>query len=126
MRAVFTSIAVAIATFFATSASAEVYSCHIGKPSYCFKYGGNLCEQWNNAPGKPAAFAKWTAACLDCHNAIPTCLGNKRPLSTAPPMHKLQHQMARLHEAHRPPLLAQPSNARLITPAALQPGSDGR
>ena len=84
MRAVFTSIAVAIATFFATSASAEVYSCHIGKPSYCFNYGGNLCEQWNNAPGKPAACAKWTAACLDCLNAIPTCLGNKRPLSTAP------------------------------------------
>ena len=55
MRAVFTSIVVAIVAFAAHPASAEVYSCHIGKPSYCFKYGGNFCEQWNNAPDKPAA-----------------------------------------------------------------------
>ena len=67
-----------------TTAGAEVYKCRIGKPTYCFKYGGNLCEQWNNAPNKPAACEKWTAACLDCHVAIPQCLGNVRPMSDAP------------------------------------------
>ena len=67
-----------------TSASAEVYSCRIGKPSYCFKYGGHLCEMWNNAPNKPAACAKWTSACVDCHNDIPTCLGHTRPLGNTP------------------------------------------
>lgn len=65
-------------------AHAEVYRCQIGKPSYCFKYGGNLCQQWNRAPNAAAACEKWTAACLDCHTAIPDCLGNKRPPSTAP------------------------------------------
>ena len=84
------AILIAVATFMSASvtagetAGAEVYQCRIGKPSYCFKYGGNLCEQWNNAPDKPAACERWTAACLDCHVAIPKCLGNVRPMSDAP------------------------------------------
>jgi hypothetical protein len=65
-------------------ASAEVYSCQIGKPSYCFKYGEGRCPILNTVPNKAAACTNWTRACIDCHTAIPTCLGNKRPLSTAP------------------------------------------
>ena len=66
------------------AAAEEVYKCHIGKPSYCFKYGGNLCEKWNNVPNAKAACEKWTAACLDCHATIPECLGHIRPPSSSP------------------------------------------
>lgn len=81
---VFSLITILSALLAPPACAEEVYRCHIGKPSYCFKYGGHLCEMWNNAPDKPAACAKWTSACLDCHNEIPVCLGNKRPLSNAP------------------------------------------
>ena len=72
-----------MAAALSSPAGAEVYRCHIGKPSYCFKYGGHLCEMWNNAPNKPAACAKWSSACIDCHNEIPTCLGHVRPPSNS-------------------------------------------
>ena len=85
MSAIRLTILLLLAAFTASPAAAEeVYKCHIGKPSYCFKYGGNLCEKWNNVPNAKAACEKWTAACIDCHNAIPDCLGNKRPLSNNP------------------------------------------
>jgi len=80
-------LAISLAGFaltLASPASAEAFSCHIGKPSYCFKYGGGLCEKWNNAPDKPASCEKWTAGCIDCHNNIPDCLGNRRPPSDSP------------------------------------------
>lgn len=64
----------------ATVASAQAPSCHIGKPSYCGKYGGAICEKTNSK----AACIKWTAACGACHAEIPRCLGNKRPASTSP------------------------------------------
>ena len=89
MRTCVLSCIAALIALLAMPASApakaeEAHSCHIGKPSYCFKYGGHLCRMWNNALDKPAACAKWTSACLDCHSDIPTCLGNQRPLSSAP------------------------------------------
>lgn len=58
---------------------AAAYQCHIGKPSYCFKYGGDRCEKWNSAKNKKAACQAWTSACIDCHTAIPECLGHTRP-----------------------------------------------
>jgi len=67
----------------ALPAAAETFSCHIGKPSYCAKYGA-LCLKWNNASNKPAACEKWTVGCFDCHNEIPSCLGNHRPPSGNP------------------------------------------
>ncbi len=84
MKPILALILIALCALPAAAHAEEGYRCHIGKPSYCFKYGGHLCEQWNNAPDKPAACANWTAACIDCHNEIPACLGNVRPLSTAP------------------------------------------
>ncbi len=64
-------------------ATAEVYACRIGKPSYCFKYGGTRCEQTNFATNKSTACQKWTSACIDCHNEIPDCFGRTRPSSTS-------------------------------------------
>jgi hypothetical protein len=66
------------------AAQAEVYRCRIGKPSYCFKYGGNLCEKWNKRPDAPAACQKWTQACLTCHEQIPACLGRQSTPSSSP------------------------------------------
>lgn len=60
-------------------AHAQSPSCHIGKPSYCFKYGGEICEKVN-ARGKDAC-PTWTKACIDCHTAISECFGHKRPLA---------------------------------------------
>lgn len=79
------SALIALAAFFVLPTMAGAQNlCRIGKPSYCFKYGQAICERENTAPDKAAACQSWTAACLDCHNAIPTCLGNKRPASDAP------------------------------------------
>lgn len=58
-------------------AHAEVYGCQIGKPSYCFKYGGTLCQQWNTTTDNKSACEAWTGACLDCHGAISGCLGTQ-------------------------------------------------
>ena len=85
MRPLLACLIFALATLAAPhTASAEVYACHIGKTSYCFKYGGTRCEQTNTAPNKAAACQKWTSACIDCHNEIPACLGHKRPPSDSP------------------------------------------
>lgn len=73
-----------VAAFMPLIAAAEPISCHIGKPSYCFKYGGSLCESWNTQQDAPSACAKWTAACIDCHNEIPECLGHHRPDAESP------------------------------------------
>jgi hypothetical protein len=62
------------------TAHAQGASCHIGKPSYCGKYGGAICEKTNSK----AVCAKWTAACAACHAAIPACLSNKRPPASSP------------------------------------------
>ena len=58
-------------------ASAEIYACHIGKPSYCFKYGQGLCEKWNRFGDVADNCARWTNACLACHENIPACLGRR-------------------------------------------------
>lgn len=79
MRTAVATMHMLVAALAALPATAEEYKCHIGKPSYCFKYGGNLCEKWNKVPDTTAACMKWTAACVDCHAAIPDCLGNHRP-----------------------------------------------
>ena len=55
-----------------------VARCLIGKPSYCFKYGGTLCEKGNSKKNAKAACARWAEGCLACHNAVPTCLNNNR------------------------------------------------
>lgn len=85
MRHMLAGLILSIITFAAAApASAEVYACHIGKTSYCFKYGQGRCEKTNSARDKAAACEKWTAACLDCHAEIPVCLGHKRPQSDNP------------------------------------------
>ncbi len=63
---------------------AETYSCHVGKPSYCFKYGEALCEKWNARADAASACAKWMEACLTCDADIPDCLGGRRPPSDSP------------------------------------------
>ena len=55
-----------------------VARCMIGKPSYCLKYGGTLCEKGTTKKNAKAACAKWTEGCLTCHSAVPTCLNNNR------------------------------------------------
>lgn len=55
--------------------------CRIGKPSYCFKYGGSRCLEINAVPNRTAACADWTEACLECHRDIPDCFGKVRPLA---------------------------------------------
>lgn len=55
--------------------------CRIGKPSYCFKYGGFRCRKQNSVPNAEATCAAWTEACLDCHRDIPECFGSVRPLA---------------------------------------------
>jgi hypothetical protein len=69
------TMAGAFSVTWAGTAQAQTASCHIGKPSYCGKYGGTICEKTNSK----VACAKWTAACGKCHATIPSCLGNKRP-----------------------------------------------
>lgn len=65
-------------------ASAQTFGCQIGKPSYCFKYGGALCEKWNARADASSACVRWTKACIDCHGKIPDCLGHRRPPSDSP------------------------------------------
>jgi len=85
MRALLAVLILALAPVtWPAPASGQVYACHIGKTSYCFKYGQGRCDKVNNAPNKAAACAKWTSACLDCHAQIPVCLGHKRPQSDNP------------------------------------------
>lgn len=55
-----------------------VARCVIGKISYCGKYGGALCERSNSSPSAKADCARWTRACLACHNEMPGCLGGTR------------------------------------------------
>lgn len=50
--------------------------CKIGRPAYCFKHGGTLCEKTNETNAVGACNA-WTSACLECHEAISACLGNR-------------------------------------------------
>ena len=57
---------------------AVVARCNIGKPSYCFKYGGSLCEKGNKKKNAKAECAKWTEGCMACHGAIPRCLDGTR------------------------------------------------
>ena len=70
--------------FLAHPAGAQVYGCNLGKPSYCGKYGGDLCRRWNNAPDVAVACAKWAQACAVCHAEIAACVGHRRPLSDEP------------------------------------------
>ncbi len=78
MRSVLTFIAVAFAAFLSPQfADAQSPSCHIGKPSYCFKYGGSICQK-SNPKGKASCDA-WAGACIDCDSAIAECLDHKRP-----------------------------------------------
>jgi hypothetical protein len=56
--------------------------CKIGRPAYCFKHGGTLCEKTNTTNAVGACNA-WTSACLDCHEAIGACLGNRIQLRSA-------------------------------------------
>ncbi len=58
--------------------------CRIGKPSYCFKYGGSRCLATNAVPKREAACESWTEACLECHRDIPDCFGKVRPLAGTP------------------------------------------
>lgn len=67
---------------FSVPVYAEGIRCHIGKMSYCAKYGGSRCEKTNSAGA--AACAKWENGCYDCHNDIPACLHNVRPDSESP------------------------------------------
>ena len=62
-------------------ANAEEESCFIGKPSYCFKYGGTRCEENTTVPNKTAACSEWTDSCLACHAEIPRCLGRNERTS---------------------------------------------
>jgi hypothetical protein len=61
----------------------RVPACRIGKPSYCYKYGGTRCPKLNTLGGTPekieANCEAWTGACLACHGEIPDCLGKPRP-----------------------------------------------
>jgi hypothetical protein len=77
-------IATGAAPVRAAPASPEVSSCQIGKPSYCFKYGEGRCPALNKVPNRLAQCKSWTKACLECHTAIPNCIGSRRPLSNAP------------------------------------------
>ena len=60
------------------------FGCRIGKPSYCFKYGGSRCLATNTVPKREAACEAWTEACLECHRDIPDCFGKVRPLAGTP------------------------------------------
>jgi hypothetical protein len=64
----------------AQSRAAEpvVARCVIGKPSYCFKYSGTLCEKGNTKKNKKGECNAWGQGCLACHNDVPTCLGGTR------------------------------------------------
>ncbi len=73
-----------IAAALSAPASALEHLCHIGKPSYCFKYGQMFCLKDNTLPDRQQACADWTAACLQCHGFIPQCLGGTRPPQSAP------------------------------------------
>ncbi len=55
------------------AAPAEVHACARGKPSYCFKYGGNRCKKSNAAADATTACAKWVEYCLDCQTGIHAC-----------------------------------------------------
>jgi hypothetical protein len=68
----------ALITLFGSVAVAQdsATKCKIGRPAYCYKHGGTFCETTNttNAVG---ACSAWTNACLECHEAISACLGNR-------------------------------------------------
>ncbi len=70
----------------ASSASAQpatdAYTCRIGKPSYCHKYGVGRCPLLNNRADGTAACERWTVACFDCHDRGMACR-NDRKLTTA-------------------------------------------
>lgn len=68
------------ARYAATPAPSEpvVNRCVIGKISYCEKYGGSRCESGNSSPQAKADCARWTRACVACHNEMPSCLGGTR------------------------------------------------
>jgi hypothetical protein len=53
--------------------------CQVGKISYCAKYGRSLCIRHNDAADPTSACTAWEQACVECHTAIPTCFGAKRP-----------------------------------------------
>jgi hypothetical protein len=57
--------------------------CKIGRPAYCYKHGGTVCEKYNTTNAVQACSA-WTSACLDCDTAVSACLGNRVRLRSAP------------------------------------------
>lgn len=66
----------------AGEAAAREGQCRIGRPSYCDKYGGTVCEK-SNALGA-AACERWHAACFRCHQRIDDCTGGNRLSSASP------------------------------------------
>lgn len=83
---------VTLLALLALTQAAMAQSCQVGKISYCFKYGQSICEQGNTSADKVEACKKWTAACVDCHNAIPTCFGGKRPPGASPVCSKCREE----------------------------------
>jgi hypothetical protein len=68
----------ALGTATAAAQTADA-TCRIGKPSYCYKYGGSLCQTRNSRGLGSGVCDSWTSACLECHAEIPACLGAGRP-----------------------------------------------
>jgi hypothetical protein len=66
-----------------TQPQASGAKCKIGRPAYCFKYSGTLCEQ-SNTTNAVGACAAWGNACLQCHEATAACLGNRVRLRSEP------------------------------------------
>jgi hypothetical protein len=60
--------------------------CRIGRPAYCFKYGGLVCSKRTDIGPKRRErnCGLWTDACLDCHREIPGCLGVPRMPASNP------------------------------------------
>jgi hypothetical protein len=84
--------------------SAEPYRCRIGKPSYCFKYGGVRCARAN--PKGVDGCAEWRAACLACHAELPACLDHGQVKAGTPRCTHCEHEweacMNKADAAHWP------------------------
>jgi hypothetical protein len=54
----------------------STHKCKIGRPAYCLKYGGTVCDKTNTTNAVGACQA-WTNGCFDCHEATSACLGHQ-------------------------------------------------
>jgi hypothetical protein len=77
------AITVLTPTLTQTATAAPGDKCKIGRPAYCYKHGGSVCEKYNTTNAVQACSA-WTSACLDCHTAVSACLGDRVRLRSAP------------------------------------------